>query len=87
MQCSHPSLVVPYQGTEASSTRGVPYGADGVKSAEVPTNVKEVLARFVSGAMPAAAERLSDHCPVVVEIQDRDLAGLSVSAIRNRMKR
>ena len=24
-------------------------------------------------AMPVAAERLSDHCPVVVEIQDRDL--------------
>jgi endonuclease/exonuclease/phosphatase family metal-dependent hydrolase len=27
----------------------------------------------LSGAMPAAAERLSDHCPVVVDIQDRDL--------------
>jgi endonuclease/exonuclease/phosphatase family metal-dependent hydrolase len=27
----------------------------------------------ISGAMPAASERLSDHCPVVVEIQDRDL--------------
>jgi endonuclease/exonuclease/phosphatase family metal-dependent hydrolase len=27
----------------------------------------------IAGAMPAAAERLSDHCPVVVEIQDRDL--------------
>jgi hypothetical protein len=26
----------------------------------------------LAGAMPAAAERLSDHCPVVVEIQDRD---------------
>jgi hypothetical protein len=26
----------------------------------------------LSGAMPAAAERLSDHCPVVVEIEDRD---------------
>ena len=25
-----------------------------------------------TGPMPAAAERLSDHCPVVVEIQDRD---------------
>jgi exonuclease III len=24
------------------------------------------------GAMPAASERLSDHCPVVVDIQDRD---------------
>jgi predicted extracellular nuclease len=24
------------------------------------------------GALPAAAERLSDHCPVVVDIQDRD---------------
>jgi hypothetical protein len=24
-------------------------------------------------ARPAAAERLSDHCPVVVEIQDRDV--------------
>jgi hypothetical protein len=27
----------------------------------------------ITGALPAAAERLSDHCPVVVEIQDRDL--------------
>ena len=27
----------------------------------------------ITGAMPAAAERLSDHCPVVVDIQDRDL--------------
>ena len=27
----------------------------------------------LAGAMPAAAERLSDHCPVVVDIQDRDL--------------
>jgi endonuclease/exonuclease/phosphatase family metal-dependent hydrolase len=27
----------------------------------------------LTGAMPAAAERLSDHCPVVVDIQDRDL--------------
>jgi endonuclease/exonuclease/phosphatase family metal-dependent hydrolase len=27
----------------------------------------------ISGAMPAASERLSDHCPVVVDIQDRDL--------------
>lgn len=27
----------------------------------------------LSGALPAAAERLSDHCPVVVDIQDRDL--------------
>jgi predicted extracellular nuclease len=26
----------------------------------------------LTGALPAAAERLSDHCPVVVEIQDRD---------------
>jgi predicted extracellular nuclease len=27
----------------------------------------------LTGAMPAAAERLSDRCPVVVEIQDQDL--------------
>jgi predicted extracellular nuclease len=27
----------------------------------------------LTGPMPAAAERLSDHCPVVVDIQDRDL--------------
>jgi predicted extracellular nuclease len=27
----------------------------------------------IVGALPAAAERLSDHCPVVVDIQDRDL--------------
>jgi endonuclease/exonuclease/phosphatase family metal-dependent hydrolase len=27
----------------------------------------------MAGPLPAAAERLSDHCPVVVEIQDRDL--------------
>jgi endonuclease/exonuclease/phosphatase family metal-dependent hydrolase len=27
----------------------------------------------IAGATPAAAERLSDHCPVIVEIQDRDL--------------
>ena len=27
----------------------------------------------ITGAMPAAAERLSDHCPVVVDIQGRDL--------------
>jgi endonuclease/exonuclease/phosphatase family metal-dependent hydrolase len=27
----------------------------------------------LTGAMPAAAERLSDHCPRCVEIQDRDL--------------
>jgi exonuclease III len=27
----------------------------------------------ITGPMPAAAERLSDHCPVVLEIQDRDL--------------
>jgi endonuclease/exonuclease/phosphatase family metal-dependent hydrolase len=27
----------------------------------------------ISGPMPAAAERLSDHCPVVVDIRDRDL--------------
>jgi predicted extracellular nuclease len=27
----------------------------------------------LTGAMPAASERLSDHCPVVLEIQDRDL--------------
>jgi len=26
----------------------------------------------LTGPMPAAAERLSDHCPVVVDIQDRD---------------
>jgi predicted extracellular nuclease len=26
----------------------------------------------ITGAMPAASERLSDHCPVVVDIQDRD---------------
>jgi endonuclease/exonuclease/phosphatase family metal-dependent hydrolase len=26
----------------------------------------------LAGPIPAAAERLSDHCPVVVEIQDRD---------------
>lgn len=25
-----------------------------------------------TGPMPATAERLSDHCPVVVDIQDRD---------------
>jgi hypothetical protein len=27
----------------------------------------------IAGPMPAAYERLSDHCPVVVDIQDRDL--------------
>jgi predicted extracellular nuclease len=27
----------------------------------------------IPGAMPAAAERLSNHCPVVVDIQNRDL--------------
>jgi hypothetical protein len=27
----------------------------------------------LTGALPAAAERLSDHCPVVVDIQDQDL--------------
>jgi exonuclease III len=27
----------------------------------------------LTGALPAAAELLSDHCPVVVDIQDRDL--------------
>jgi endonuclease/exonuclease/phosphatase family metal-dependent hydrolase len=27
----------------------------------------------IAGAMPAASERLSDHCPVVIEVQDRDL--------------
>jgi hypothetical protein len=27
----------------------------------------------LTGVLPAAAERLSDHCPVVVEIQDHDL--------------
>jgi endonuclease/exonuclease/phosphatase family metal-dependent hydrolase len=27
----------------------------------------------MTGAMPAAANRLSDHCPVLVDIQDRDL--------------
>jgi hypothetical protein len=27
----------------------------------------------IAGAMSAAAEHLSDHCPVVVEIHDRDL--------------
>ncbi len=27
----------------------------------------------ITGAMPAAAQRLSDHCPVVVDLQDRDL--------------
>jgi len=27
----------------------------------------------ITGPMPAASERLSDHCPVVVDIQDRDL--------------
>jgi endonuclease/exonuclease/phosphatase family metal-dependent hydrolase len=27
----------------------------------------------ITGAMPAASERLSDHCPVVVEIHDHDL--------------
>jgi hypothetical protein len=27
----------------------------------------------LTGALPAAAERLSDHCPVVVDLQDRDL--------------
>jgi hypothetical protein len=26
----------------------------------------------LTNALPAAAERLSDHCPVVVEIQDQD---------------
>jgi exonuclease III len=26
----------------------------------------------ITGALPAAAERLSDHCPVVVDLQDRD---------------
>jgi predicted extracellular nuclease len=27
----------------------------------------------ITGPMPAAHERLSDHCPVVVEVQDQDL--------------
>jgi hypothetical protein len=27
----------------------------------------------LTGPMPAAAARMSDHCPVVVDIQDRDL--------------
>jgi endonuclease/exonuclease/phosphatase family metal-dependent hydrolase len=27
----------------------------------------------IVGVMPAASERLSDHCPVVIEIQDKDL--------------
>jgi hypothetical protein len=27
----------------------------------------------LAGRLPAAAQRLSDHCPVVVDIQDRDL--------------
>ena len=27
----------------------------------------------INGPMPAASERLSGHCPVVVDIQDRDL--------------
>jgi hypothetical protein len=27
----------------------------------------------LTGALPAAAERLSDHCAVVVDLQDRDL--------------
>jgi hypothetical protein len=27
----------------------------------------------LTGPMPAASKRLSDHCPVVVDIQDRDL--------------
>jgi hypothetical protein len=31
------------------------------------------LGRFSHRTVPAAAERLSEHCPVVVDIQDRDL--------------
>ena len=39
-------MTVPGQGAEAPSTREDPGGTDRVKSAEVPTNVKEVVARF-----------------------------------------
>jgi hypothetical protein len=40
-------MTVPGQGAEAPSTREDSGGTDRVKSAEVPTNVKEVVARFV----------------------------------------
>jgi len=43
-------------------------------SACPPTAHKSYSEEYMDlGAMPVAAERLSDHCPVVVEIQDRDL--------------
>jgi hypothetical protein len=42
-----PAMAVPCQGAEAPSTREGPCGADRVQSAEVPTKVKEVVARFV----------------------------------------
>jgi DNA-binding MarR family transcriptional regulator len=41
-----PSMPVPGQGAEALSTREDPCGTDRVKAAEVPTHVKEVVARF-----------------------------------------
>ena len=40
-------MTVPCQGAEAPSAREGLCGANRVKSAEVPTNVKEVVARFV----------------------------------------
>src|SRR5215472_13862690 len=39
-------MTVPCQGAEAPSAREGLCGANRVKSAEVPTNVKEVVARF-----------------------------------------
>jgi hypothetical protein len=46
-------MTVPGQGAETPSTREDPCGTDRVKSAEVPTNVKEVVARFARGDFAA----------------------------------
>src|SRR5262252_10964303 len=45
-------MTVPCQGAEAPSAREGLCGANRVKAAEVPTNVKEVVARFALHAWP-----------------------------------
>jgi len=54
-------MTVPCQGAEAPSAREGLCGANRVKSAEVPTNVKEVVARFAVVLFVDEAHALTRH--------------------------
>jgi hypothetical protein len=64
-------MTVPCQGAEAPSAREGLCGVNRVKSAEVPTNVKEVVARFVLTS-PGKARKPSAVSPVKRAIQALD---------------